>query len=445
MYQITMPKLSDSMEEGKIIEWKVAEGDEVRMGVVLADIESDKATMELECFQDGVIAEIVHGDGAEVAVGEVIGRIAEEGEEAGAPAEETEPEPEKPEAVAHDIVEAPPAAEAEPAAEPAAPPVRVEGERGEGQRLALSPYARKLAEQKGVDYRTVQGTGPDGRIVAGDIEAAAAKAPGAAAKPTEGAEPRESEPAPVAPSMPDEELPAIEVREGEAEVERAPYRHRTQARIVTAAKHAVPHFYMTRGAEVTGLLARKEELKERHGASVTHVVMLAAVQALKAHPEANRSYDRGNIIKWTGIHLGVAVDTGGGLTVAVLREAQDMALAEIAAKTRELVEKARAGGLSADERRYPTFTISNLGMFDVEHFEPIINPPSSMTLGVATALPTAVARGDAVGVGMVMRLTLSCDHRIVDGVTAARFLGTLKDLLESPEFYAEAAVDTDSH
>ncbi|MDP6108040.1 MAG: dihydrolipoamide acetyltransferase family protein, partial [Candidatus Brocadiia bacterium] len=393
--------------------------------------ESDKATMELECFQDGVVAEIVHGDGAEVAVGEVIGRIAEAGEEAGAPAEGTEPDPEKPETVAHDIVEAPSAAEVEPepepAAEPAAPPVRVddervEGERAEGQRLALSPYARKLAEQKGVDYRTVRGTGPGGRIVAGDIEAAV--------KPTEGAIAREPEPAPA---MPDDELPAIEVREGEAEVERAPYRHRTQARIVTAAKHAIPHFYMTRGAEVTGLLARKAELKERHGASVTHVVMLAAVQALRAHPEANRSYDRGNIIKWTGIHIGVAVDTDEGLTVAVLREAQDMALTEIAAKTRELVEKARAHGLSADERRYPTFTISSLGMFDVEHFEPIINPPSSMTLGVATALATAVARGDAVGVGMVMRLTLSCDHRIVDGVTAARFLGTLKDLLESPD------------
>jgi pyruvate dehydrogenase E2 component (dihydrolipoamide acetyltransferase) len=450
-----MPKLSDSMEEGKIIQWKVAEGQHVSPGDVLAEIESDKATMELECFTEGVVSEIVHGDGSEVRVGAVIARIAGEGEAeaTAAPAKEkmeprkktgkevaetkearkaAAPGEEEEQAAATEAAraKAQPAREmkrkAEAAPKEAAAPAHAE-------RIAISPYARKLAEQRGVDLTALKGSGPGGRIVATDVEAAARSA--AAAGRVEAERPRggEGPKAPPAPAPADEELPPVEVGEDEADVEQASYRHRTQARIVTAAKHAIPHFYMTRGAEVTRLLARKEELKQKYDASITHVVILAVIEAIKAHPEVNRSYDRGNIIRWKGIHIGIAVQADEGLTVAVLRDAQDMSLEQIVPQARHLVEKARAGRLSADERRHPTFTISNLGMFDVEHFEPIINPPSAVTLGVATPLPTAVARGDAVGVGMMMRLTISCDHRIIDGVTAAKFLGALRQLLENPD------------
>jgi pyruvate dehydrogenase E2 component (dihydrolipoamide acetyltransferase) len=290
--------------------------------------------------------------------------------------------------------------------------------------VAISPYARKLAAEKGVDYAGLQGTGPGGRIVARDIEAALAgsaetpPAPPASAKP---------------PASPDEELPPIEVGPEDADVEDAPFRLKTQARRVVASQHVIPHFYVTRGVDVTALLKQKDRLKDEVGATLTHVVMHACARALQDHPEVNRSYDRGRVIKWKGVRLGLAVDTDAGLTVAVLANAQDLSLADLAQQTRVLVEKARAGKLSAEERRHATFTITNLGMLDVEHFEPIINPPSAVTLAVASALPSAIVRDGALHVGHVMKLTAACDHRIIDGATAARFLKDLRILLEDPD------------
>jgi len=433
VYEVTMPKLSDSMTSGQIVAWKVEEGDAVSEGDVLAEIESDKATLELECFTSGVVSKILRGDGEEAAVGETIAVIATEGE---APAPTA-----KPRATSHEPrAPQPPAAEAPKAEAP--PPVARPASRVTPGRIAISPYARFLAQQKGVDYTKLKGSGPGGRIVAADVEAALGierPAPAEKQKP-EAAKPAPSERPPAAiPPSPDEELPPITLAEGEADVEDAPYRLKTQARIVTASKHVIPHFYMTRGADVTKLLARKDELKEKSGgATVTHLIMLAAVKAIQAHPEVNRSYDRGKIIKWRGINLGIAMDTPQGLTVAVLRDAHKLSLSDIVERATPLVEKARAGKLSPDERSHPTFTITNLGMFDVEHFQAIINPPSAITLGVASALPAAVVRGDAIHIARVMRLTLSCDHRIIEGAAAARFLSTLKGLLEDPDALLES-------
>jgi pyruvate dehydrogenase E2 component (dihydrolipoamide acetyltransferase) len=488
VYEITMPKLSDSMEVGKIIEWKVKEGQQVQEGDVLAEVESDKAIMELECFRDGTMKKIVHGNDEEVPVGEIIGFIATEpGElEEAAPTEEpvperpakTElaPEPEQPE-------EEP--AEAEAAETPGAeqPPEEEaeEPEPAEGERAAISPYARRLAEEKGLDYRAIEGTGPEGRIVARDVQVAAERGgttvrareqvgptpagpinaePLAAALavhygidlssvPGSGREglvtvedvvaARSDEVRREAPPLPDEEMPQLEVSEQEADIEEASFRMKTQARRVIGSQHAIPHFYVTRGVDVTALLARKDELKSEFGASLTHLIMLACVRALGEHPEVNRSYDRGRVIAWKGIHLGLAVDTDQGLTVAVLRDAQEFGLMDLVERTAELVERARAGKLSAEERQHATFTITNLGMFDVEHFEPIINPPSSITLAVSTALPAAVVRDEALAVGRVMKLTAACDHRIIDGATAARFLQDLRALLQDPEGLLEGA------
>jgi len=455
VYEVTMPKLSDSMEMGKIIQWKVKEGDQVGEGDVLAEVESDKAVMELESFRKGMVAEIRHADGEEVPVGQVIAmiRLAGEGPEA-APGKRGEPraaaaqKPLAARAPAAEVARRPAsgaeetAAKAKGAALPSAPttapraepglaepgltePRRAEAPR-EGARVAISPYARKLAADKGVDYSAVKGTGPGGRITARDIERAAGagaavaqKAPPAAARA-------------VKPS-PDEELPAIEVAEGEADVEDASFRLRTQARRVVASQHVIPHFYVTAGANVAALFARKDELKAGFGATVTHLVAYACVQALKQHPGINWSYDRGRVIKWKGVHLGLAVDTPQGLTVAVLRDAQKLSLRELVVQATELVERARAGRLGAQERRHPTFTITNLGMFGVEHFEPIINPPSSVTLAVSSALPAALVKDAAIHIGMVMKLTAACDHRIIDGAAAARFLSDLRALLESPD------------
>jgi pyruvate dehydrogenase E2 component (dihydrolipoamide acetyltransferase) len=488
MRDVTMPKLSDSMEVGKVIRWRVAEGDRVGEGDVLADVESDKAEMELESFHDGVVSKIVKAEGAEVPVGEVIAFIGDEGEKVGGVEARQTLAAEKPSERAAASHEGPATSKKEKAAterrvEPspvAAPPRRTEG------RVVISPYAKKLAAEKGLEYSGIRGTGPRGRIIARDVEAAAGE-PRAERRPSdmrakEGARPPGRAPAagpealaeemareiaakygvdlssvrgtgtggritvedvlaarppeccpPEVRPSPDEELPALEVAEDEAEIEDATFRMKTQARRVTASKHAIPHFYVTRAVDVSKLLARKDELKERHGASVTHAVMLACIEALKKHPEVNTSYDRGRLVRWKVINLGLAVATEQGLTVAVLRNAHQMGLAQLVGPTKALVEKARAGKLSAEERSHATFTISNLGMFDVEEFQPIINPPSAVTLAVASALPAPVVREGAIHIGRLMKLTLSCDHRVVDGVMAAGFLKDLRAVLESPE------------
>lgn len=417
MYEVIMPKLSDSMEEGKIIEWKVEEGDEVHTGDVLAEVESDKAVMELECFHDGVIDEIAFGNDAEVRVGEVIARIREAGEgEEAARAKEAEPEEE-------------PATEEKPKREP-------RPRAAEPERIAISPYARKLAHQKGVDYSQIEGSGPHGRIVARDIEEAAEEGAPAEKAPTEEVPVPKAKEEPAAAEerhLADVGLPALEVTEDEAEIEPVPFRLKTQARRVTAAKHVIPHFYVTRAVDVTRLMERQHERKEKSGVTLTHLVMLACVKAIGKHPEVNRSYDRGRLIKWKGIRLGLAVDTETGLTVAVIRDAQDLSLDDLVERTGPLVERARNGKLSADERRHATFTITNLGMFGVEQFTPIINPPSSITLAVAAALPSTVVGDGGIHIGRVMKLTAACDHRVVDGATAARFLQDLVPLLEDPD------------
>ena len=434
MYEVTMPKLSDSMEVGKIVEWKVAEDDAVSAGDTLAQIESDKAVMDLECFRDGVVAKIVHHDGEEVALGDVIALIGDAGEEAtisvaltpkaAAAVTEAPAQAEKP------VAPAPPAV---PAPTRKASPEPTRAPRREGERVAISPYARKLAKDAGVDYTTIPGTGPDGRIVARDIELALKAA----------AEPKPPAPARVvvdhveAKPSADEELPPITLAEGEADVEDASFRLKTQVRLVSASKHVIPHFYVTASVDADALLAKKDALKESVGATVTHLVMAASLRALKEHPEINRSYDRGKVVQWRHVNLGLAVDTDEGLNVVVIREAENLSLADLVARTRELVEKARARKLSAEDRRHPTFTITNLGMFGVEDFAPIINPPSSITLAVASALPAPVVRGDAMYLGKVMRLTASCDHRIIEGAAAARFMRTLGQSIEAPDRLVE--------
>jgi pyruvate dehydrogenase E2 component (dihydrolipoamide acetyltransferase) len=213
----------------------------------------------------------------------------------------------------------------------------------------------------------------------------------------------------------------------------APYRLRTQARFVLAAQRLVPHFYLTAAVDVAALWAKKAELKERYGATLTHVILLAAVRALAEHPQVCRTFDRGRVVVWKQINLGIAVDAEAGLTVAVLRDAGKLSLTQIVQRSGELIEAARTGKLTPDQRRNPTFTVSNLGMFGVEHFEPIANPPSPLTLAVAAARDVPVVRAGKVAAGKVMKLTLTCDHRTIEGAPAARFLQTLTGLLESPD------------
>ena len=409
MQEVTMPQLSNSMEAGQIIRWRVREGETVKKGDVLAEIETDKAVVEMESPGEGVLARIVSGEGTEAEVGTVIAWIAAAGE--AVPAAGTEIKaPGKPrEAAAEKIVKAAPERQAPRAGEAA----------GAG-RVSISPAARKLAEEKGIDASRIQGTGPGGRITTSDVENAAGKA-GAHAKAAAGGG-----------ASGEETLRALEVTGDEADIEEIPFRVKAMIRRVTAAKQEIPHFYMTSSVDVTALMAGAEETKAATGATMTHLVMWACVRALAAHPEVNRSYDRGRLVRWRHVNLGLAIDTEKGLTVGVVPGAEGMTLEALVRESQGLVAAARTGELSARQRRNPTFTISNLGMFGVEEFAAIINPPSAVTLAVAAALDRPVVRDGKLGVAKVMKVTMSCDHRVVDGALAARFLRDLKGLLEDP-------------
>ncbi|MHB8765342.1 MAG: dihydrolipoamide acetyltransferase family protein [Deferrisomatales bacterium] len=453
---VTMPKLTDSMEEGRIVAWQVKAGDGVAVGDVLAEIETDKAVMELESFWSGSVAEIVRGAGDVVAVGEVIARIGEAGE---APAADSKPEPmpgqEQEQGAAGERAgepapapekarpeKAPPAGAAPAGGEP--PEVPLPGahplaERGgvrsprpappvppRAEGVRASPRARKLAREKGLDLAAVEGSGPGGRVTTEDVERAAEPPPSreaGTARP----------PVPAPPDRADEELPPVSFTPEEAEEEAVSFYQKAVIRRVVASKHVIPHFYVTQAVRADALLARWRAEKEKLGATLTHYLLRACALALDALPEANRSYDRGRWIRWKVIHLGLAVQTEAGLVVAVLRDARGKDVAWIAENTRRLVEKARAGKLPPAERANPTFTLSNLGAFDVESFAAIINPPSALTLAVGSAVEAPVVEDGRVVPGTVMRLTLSCDHRVVDGVLAAKFLGEVKRLLEGPE------------
>jgi pyruvate dehydrogenase E2 component (dihydrolipoamide acetyltransferase) len=255
-----------------------------------------------------------------------------------------------------------------------------------------------------------------------DVEAAAKARSGPTAGPSTG----------VPADRADEELPPVQFSPEEAEEEPVSFYQKAAIRRVVASKHVIPHFYVTKAVRADQLVARQAAEKQSTGASLTHYIMRACAKALETFPEANRSYDRGRWIRWRVVHLGLAVQAEAGLVVAVLRDVQQRPLKWVAENTRALVDRARAGKLTGPERTNPTFTISNLGAYDVESFAAIINPPSALTLAVGSVVDTPVVEGKTVVVGRVMHLTLSCDHRVVDGVLAARFLGEVKRLLEEP-------------
>jgi pyruvate dehydrogenase E2 component (dihydrolipoamide acetyltransferase) len=423
MHEVTMPKLSNTMEVGQIIRWHVKEGDAVREHDVLAEIESDKAVMELESPHEGMLARIVRGEGEEVPVGEVIAYVGAAGEEP--PPEGAAYGKEKRTGVMEETrgTERPAAAPAPTEAEKLAPPTPQLGPvEAPGERIAVSPAARKLAEEKGIDVRRLKGSGPRGRILTVDVEKAAAEKHAG-----------QVESQPTAKSSVQEELPMLDVTHDEANVEEIPFRMKTMVRRLVAAQRDIPHFYLTGGVDVTALMKHMDELKEKQGATVTHVVILACLKTLERHPEVNRSYNRDRMITWKSVNLGLAVDTDKGLTVGVMPRAQGLSLREIVERTRALVDAAVTGRLSVEQRRHPTLTITNLGMFGVEEFAPVINPPSSVTLAVGAALEKPVVKDGQVRVGKVMNLTLSCDHRALDGAAAARFLKDLKTLLEDPD------------
>jgi pyruvate dehydrogenase E2 component (dihydrolipoamide acetyltransferase) len=429
MPDVVMPKLSDTMEEGKIIRWLKQRGDHVAIGDVLAEVETDKANMELEAFDEGVLSEIRTAEGEAAPVGAVIAVLAEPGAAvqrdaapaAARPAAAAEPAPtsrpaEAPSRDAPAQRPAPPESAQSEAAAVARPQQAPE------ERIRASPLAKRVARERGVDLNAVAGTGPGGRIVERDVEQAVAKrAPASevAARPRAVA-------AATKPQTPEPAGTRVELGK----------MRRTTAKRMAEAKRDIPHFYASSDVAMDESVRLKDGLAalegEYTGITYTHLVLKAVGIALRRVPEMNASRDGDTVVLHDTVHVGLATATDDGLVVPVVRDCDRQPLGALVTQTRALVERARAGKFAADDLRGATFTVSNLGMYPVSHFAAVVNPPQVAILAVGAVREVAVVRDGTLGPGHMMTVTLSCDHRVVDGVLAGRFLKELNALLGAP-------------
>jgi pyruvate dehydrogenase E2 component (dihydrolipoamide acetyltransferase) len=454
--EVTMPRLSDTMQQGTVVKWNVKEGDAVKTGDILADIETDKATMELESFDDGVVAALAAKEGDNVAVGEVIVVLAAKGEDAkqvkaslGGKKSSTSEGAENAEKKSGGEEKKAASAGANGAAtsngSASATAVADDEEEGAdsqaggaggGGRIFASPLAKKVADEMGVDLAEVKGTGPSGRIVRADVEAAA-KSPASAPRKAESKAPSKGAPAPAP-------VPPVGAALEKKSVALSNIRRTIAARLVES-KTTVPHYQVTMTVDMDPLLTLRSQLNEQLKAqgvklSVNDFLIRACALAMHQHPHINSSWkqtkDAASIELHDRVNVGVAIslpmERGGGLVLGVLRDCDRIGLRQISAETRRLADKARAKGLSIEEMDGSTFTISNLGMYGVEHFTAIINPPNTAILAVGAAVEKPVVRNGQIVVGHEMQMTMSSDHRVIDGAMAAEYLNTVKQLLEAP-------------
>jgi pyruvate dehydrogenase E2 component (dihydrolipoyllysine-residue acetyltransferase) len=435
--QILMPALSPTMTEGNLARWIKKEGDAVHSGDVLAEIETDKATMEVEAVDDGRVGKILVPEGTQgVKVNQPIALLLGEGEDEAALTAAAAPGA-QPSVPAPPAETARPAAASPPAAARTVPPRAVAGNGGNG-RIFASPLARRMAQQAGLDLAALTGSGPQGRIVKSDIEAAlsAARMPAAAPPAARPAVP----PAPALPALP--AAPAWSKERVLALAGNPPYTERPLnamrrviARRLTESKQTVPHFYLTIDCEIDALLKIRAELNAKSDAyriSVNDFVIRAAALALRQVPAANASWSDEAILLWDTVDIAVAVALDDGLITPIVKQADRKGLAAIASETKDLAARARAGKLKLEEFQGGTFSISNLGMFGVRDFAAVINPPQGGILAVGAGEKRPVVKDGALAVATVMSCTLSCDHRAVDGAVGAQFLAAYKKLVEDP-------------
>jgi pyruvate dehydrogenase E2 component (dihydrolipoamide acetyltransferase) len=420
---IEMPKLSDTMEEGGIAAWLKKEGDFVKEGEAFVEIETDKATMEYNSPFEGTLLKILVPAGKACALNEPICVIGEKGENVdlgslGGKGKAEAPKAEAPKpAVPAPAAKAPAPAAAKAAPAPAAP--------ASGERLRASPLAKKVAEEKQVDLSQIQGSGPNGRVVIRDVEQALAGGGAAAKAQAPAKEIGSLQPMPL-PQFGDQDIPVNMMR-------------KTIAKRLLAGKNEAPHFYLTRSVNMSRLNAWRQRLNAEAEAqklqkvSVTDLLVLAVSRALMKHPEVNSSWQGDFIRRYGAAHIAVAVAIPDGLITPVVRNANHLGARDIARATKDLIDRAKTGGLKPDEYQNGTFSISNLGMMGIEHFTAIINPPQAAILAVGATIPTPwVNEAGAVEVQPRMTMTMSCDHRVVDGAVGAAFLQTLASYLEDP-------------
>jgi pyruvate dehydrogenase E2 component (dihydrolipoamide acetyltransferase) len=443
---ILMPALSPTMEKGNLAKWLKKEGDKVKSGDVIAEIETDKATMEVEAVDEGTIAKIVVPEGTQdVAVNDVIAVLAGDGEDvkaAGAGAASAPPKPapsaEPPAAAKSAPTPAPAAA---PAARPApvaaaAPLPAVTAPQTNGQgRIFSSPLARRLAKEAGIELARISGSGPHGRVIARDVEEAKSgkglKAPAAAPAAT---------PA-IAPSMSDKQILAL-FEPGSYEIVPHDGMRRTIAQRLTASVQNVPHFYLTIDCDIGKLVAAREEInaaapkdkekKPLYKLSVNDFVIKALALALQRIPDANVSWTESGMLKHKHSDIGVAVAMPGGLITPIIRKAETKPVSVISAEMKDFAARARARKLKPEEYQGGTTAVSNLGMYGIKDFTAVINPPHATILAVGAGEERPVVRGGKIEVAQIMSVTMSCDHRAVDGALGAELIGAFKLLIENP-------------
>ncbi|HYU10848.1 MAG TPA: dihydrolipoamide acetyltransferase family protein [Gemmatimonadales bacterium] len=417
--KVHMEALSPTMEEGRLVKWTKHEGDAVKSGETLAEVETDKAVMELVARADGQLIKVMVPEGTTVPVGNVVAWIGKPGEKvdgdgAGAPApkgersavsgtRETSPKPAP--------APGPAATSVQPATLVAAPP--------DASRVKASPLAKRIAKDVGVDLKLVQGSGPGGRVIKRDLEGASATAPVAPAS----AVPRTADRAPRT-GVPYEDVPLTQIR-------------KTIAKRLVASIGPIPHFFLTTEIDMERAAEAREALNRQLGEdggkiSFNDIVIKAVALALVRHRPCNAWFQEDHIRYWNDVHVGMAVAIEDGLITPVIRHADMKTLSEIGAEARELAGRARNRRLKPEEYTGATFSVSNLGMFDIDQFTAVINPPEAGIVAIGTIVPKAVPDGDRVVVRRRLRVTMSCDHRVIDGATGAAFLKTLKQMLENP-------------
>ncbi len=450
--EVVMPKMGYDMTEGTIVNWKVKEGDQVQKGQALAEIETGKVNIEIEAFDSGTVGKIIAQPGETLPVGAPIAILLHAGEKLDAAADGGVPAP-----AAQSSTATPPApppsegAETPPpqtATVPAPAPAPAQAEAapapapqngGTGGELRVSPIARRIAEDAGIDLRQVKGTGPGGRIVKLDVEEAIEAQKQRGAAPAPAAQPAAA-PAPAAPAAAPSPAPASAPAPAPAPTgETIPFSRMRQVigQRLQQSYQTSPHFFVTVAIDMTEAMAWREEINailEPEGikVSVNDVVLKAVASALAKHPEINVTISDQGITRHPEVNLGIAVALAEGLLTPVVRNANAKTISQLAQEVKPLVERARSNKLKPDDLGGGTFTVSNLGPMGVEQFTAIINPPEAAILAVGSTLPEVVAHNGEIGVRQIMRVTMSSDHRVIDGAMAARFLQTLKGMLENP-------------
>ena len=431
--QITMPALSPTMEEGNLSKWHVKAGDKIEPGQVIAEIETDKATMEVEAVDEGVIAEILVPEGSQgVKVNTPIATLAGEGEAAKpAPKQETLKAELKPSPLAGEGREGGNGGSSS-GKRTARTPTPGPAPQGGGERILASPLARRLAEQGGIDLSGMKGSGPNGRIVKADVEAAA-KSPRAAQQ-----QPQQSrEVSKPAPQQAPATLESYGIRSGTYDLVPLDLMRKTIAKRMTASFRDVPHFPLTIDLEIDALLKARGEINKRFAdngvkISVNDMCIKAAALALKLVPEANASYTPDGIAMHHHADIGVAVAIPNGLITPIVWAAETKGLAQISAEMSDLADRARNRKLKPEEFQGGTFTISNMGMLGIKSFASIINEPHGMIMSIGAGEKRPIVKNDALAIATMMTVTVTCDHRVVDGALGAAFLKAFKSFLEDP-------------